>query len=1164
MMIQELNLVAFGPFTNRSLVFNQEEAGLHIIYGPNEAGKSSSLRGLKALLYGIDARTLDNFLHTNDKLLINGSLRNADGHELMFGRRKGNKNTLLSSDGNAIEDQSLTPFLQGVSQELFEMLFGIDHQALLQGGKEILEQKGEVGQALFSAAIGSHALHAVLEQLDNEASGLFLPQGSKPMINSALKSYKDLEKEIKAHSLSSSNWLKHDRALKKTVRELKQVQSELSDNRTEINRLNRIQSLLPKLALRREQLRELELLSDTVILPEDFAERRQHAVTALGTAQTILGTATPRLQGLQTDLEALTISKELLDQVENIEELHARLGGHRKALRDRPELESERELLLSVAGDLLKEVRLELKLSDAEILRPLLAKRHSITELGNKKALLVSQVQQTETSQRKTQQRLKNARKEQLKVPEMVSANALRRMITAARKLGDIDTVIQSTQSEVTALQTQCTTELSRLTLWSGSLKDLPRLALPSRESINVFEQTYVARDKELLSLQDNKKNSEKELQDATLHLDEIERVGAVPTENDLVDIRSIRDKVWQLLRRQWVNGEDVSTEVSHLDIEGALPDTFEERLTGADELSDRLRREADRVIKLASLQAKQAAMQQQLTELSQQLDVCVAQKSLVTDEWQALWKPCNILPRTPHEMRTWLDKAEKLCERVGHLNSLHQKSDELEQTRTTHIQLLNQQLETLEKPHSTSEALDTVLIECEELAQVLDEIKRHREALDQEITALESNLESLTDEHRLAKEKFETWTKQWRESIEIFGLKGDSPPSEVDDVIENIRVIFSKQSEAEKLDIRIKAISEEADSFCKLVTSLVTSISPELNNLSVEDAAMRLNTMLSENQSRLIQRQQINVQIKQAQKEIEESNTTIQIMTERLDTLCQEAKCEEHTELEEAERNSAGFLRARETIESFEKEILEIGKGAPVAELEVEAGEEDPDTLPGRIEELNNKIDDELEPKRTALAEAKGREEKELELMDGSDQAASFADQAQSILARINSDAEYYVRVKLASRILRDEIERYRADNQGPLVERASECFFMLTCGSFESLKTDYNDKDEPVLVGIRPNGDRVHVEGMSSGARDQLYLALRLASLEKYMEESEPMPFIVDDILVDFDDKRSEAALIALSQLSKKTQVILFTHHSNVVEQAKKIDGVHIQELR
>lgn len=212
----------------------------------------------------------------------------------------------------------------------------------------------------------------------------------------------------------------------------------------------------------------------------------------------------------------------------------------------------------------------------------------------------------------------------------------------------------------------------------------------------------------------------------------------------------------------------------------------------------------------------------------------------------------------------------------------------------------------------------------------------------------------------------------------------------------------------------------------------------------------------------------------------------------------------------------------------------------------------------------MDDKINDELEPRRTELAQTKGREEKELELMDGSDHAALLSDQAQAVLASIRSDAERYIQVKLAGKILRDQIERYRQENQGPLVKRASEHFSALTLGSFDVLMTDFNERDEPILAGIRPGGERVYVEGMSSGTRDQLYLALRLASLEKYMEASEPMPFIVDDILVDFDDARSQAALSALSELAKKTQVILFTHHSRVVEQSKQLKGpVKVHEL-
>ncbi|MFN9913557.1 MAG: AAA family ATPase, partial [Pirellulaceae bacterium] len=52
MRIRQLDLIAFGHFTNRSIDLSQGNLGLHMIYGPNEAGKSTSLRALTAFLFG--------------------------------------------------------------------------------------------------------------------------------------------------------------------------------------------------------------------------------------------------------------------------------------------------------------------------------------------------------------------------------------------------------------------------------------------------------------------------------------------------------------------------------------------------------------------------------------------------------------------------------------------------------------------------------------------------------------------------------------------------------------------------------------------------------------------------------------------------------------------------------------------------------------------------------------------------------------------------------------------------------------------------------------------------------------------------------------------------------------------------------------------------------
>lgn len=1162
MRIQELNLAAFGPFTERRLVFEGEEGGLYIVYGPNEAGKSSALRGLKALLYDIEERTPDDFLHAKDKLRIHGWLRAANGQEIQFVRRKGRKNTLLTPDGKALDEQALAPFLHGVRPELFETLFGIDHQALVQGGQEILAQKGEVGQALFSAALGSHALHSVLAQLDREADDLFLPRGKK-RINSTLKAYGDLKKEIRQHSLSSREWDEHRRALERTASELAQIQSDLAAARAEINRLKRIRHILPKLAKRRVLLRELESLGVVVILPADFAKRRQQMMKELEQAQAIIEKTRSRRDGFQAQLEMLSINQGLLERGEEIEDLHERLGAHRKALHDRPHLEAERRQRLSDAASLLKAVRPDFEFASVDTLRPVLARHHRISELGGRYAVLSSRLELAESARRKTEAQLKRLCAERGELPEASVPEPLRRAVAAARKLGDTDASIQSAESELVSLQTQCTADLARLPLWEGRLEVLPELPVPDRAGVHRFEQAYDELERRSQRLREKRKEAADALQDAAQALDAIQRVGEVPTEANLIEVRAGRTEIWQLLRRRWIDGEDIAAQASRIASEAELPDLFEQRLVAADELSDRLRREADRVHATASLLAKQNAAQQQRAKLGEQLEACTAEKHRLDVEWQTLWTPCRIEPRTPREMRAWLEEQEKLRERVVQLNLLGQKHGELEQIRNRHIQLLSRQSNQLGRECSQSGSLEAVLLECEGFAQQLDESSQQRDVLNKAIKDLEADLESSIESRRLAMDNLETWKEQWRALLERFGLQGDASPSEAADFIEKVRDLFAQRDEAEKLQIRIQAIDEDAHAFRREVTVIVESIAPDLADLPVDEAVMRLNSLLSNHRTKESRRQQIGEQLGQAQQEIQDSRATIRTMTDRLNSLCVEAGCESHAELEEAERQSDRWLEIKAAIDVIEQNILEAGDGAAIALLEAEAESIEADELPGRIEALSNRIDEEFEPKRTGLAEAKGGQEKELELMDGSDRAAAFADQAQAMLAGIRADAERYVCVKLAGRVLRDQIERYRKENQGPLLKRAGQHFATLTLGSFQGLLTDFNDKDEPVLAGIRPDGKRVSVEGMSSGTRDQLYLALRLASLEKYMEQAEPMPFIVDDVLVDFDDERSEAALNTLAALAEKTQVILFTHHLRVAAQAKSMPGTLIQPL-
>jgi uncharacterized protein YhaN len=81
--------------------------------------------------------------------------------------------------------------------------------------------------------------------------------------------------------------------------------------------------------------------------------------------------------------------------------------------------------------------------------------------------------------------------------------------------------------------------------------------------------------------------------------------------------------------------------------------------------------------------------------------------------------------------------------------------------------------------------------------------------------------------------------------------------------------------------------------------------------------------------------------------------------------------------------------------------------------------------------------------------------------------------------------------------------------------------------------------------------------VEGLSDGTRDQLYLALRLATIERFAVHAEPLPLVLDDAFVHFDDARARAALTALADLAPRAQVLFFTHHERLVAIAEDALG-------
>lgn len=156
-------------------------------------------------------------------------------------------------------------------------------------------------------------------------------------------------------------------------------------------------------------------------------------------------------------------------------------------------------------------------------------------------------------------------------------------------------------------------------------------------------------------------------------------------------------------------------------------------------------------------------------------------------------------------------------------------------------------------------------------------------------------------------------------------------------------------------------------------------------------------------------------------------------------------------------------------------------------------------------------------------------------------------------------ADAERFVKVETASTLLKWAIDRYRERRQGPMLSRASSIFSALTLGNFSRLAVDY-DRQPMALAAVRASGEHVEIEGMSEGTRDQLYLALRLAALEEHGEKAPPLPFVADDLFINFDDDRAHAGLRVLAHIAKSTQVIFLSHHDHLLDIVRDVFGPQV----
>ena len=185
MKLARLLLLAFGPFTKKTLDFSAGASNVHVIYGPNEAGKSSALRAMTDLRFGIPPRSPDDFVHPASDLRIGGIFIDQAGRSIGLVRRKGRGATLAGLDVRTeqpdptftVDSRLERELTGGLERREFEAMFGLNHARLREGGAVLLSGEGDLGSALFEASAGTSGIAALLGALDADAKKLYSHHG---------------------------------------------------------------------------------------------------------------------------------------------------------------------------------------------------------------------------------------------------------------------------------------------------------------------------------------------------------------------------------------------------------------------------------------------------------------------------------------------------------------------------------------------------------------------------------------------------------------------------------------------------------------------------------------------------------------------------------------------------------------------------------------------------------------------------------------------------------------------------------------------------------------------------------------------------------------------------------------------------------------------------
>ena len=1156
MRIRRLDLTRYGKFTDHVIDFGKRIEGrpdLHVIYGPNEAGKSTTLAAVLDLLFGIEMRSSYGFLHPHPTMRLGAALEFATGEREIV-RIKRPQNSLLDNNAQPMPETVLRAGLSQVDRDAYRTMFSLDDDTLEAGGESILASEGDLGELLFSASAGLADVGRRLGGLKSEADAFYKKRARSGELGDLKDELEALKAERAKTDTLAGRYAQMFAARQSAADRYEEAIGARGRTRARIDEIKRLLNALPRLAALRSTRTNLALMQDLPEPPTGVAAE----LSALQKSEIELATRSENIdeivRGLACELAAADpddTALELVDRASGLPDLRAR---YLTAAKDIPERRLQiREAEAAIAG-ILRRIgcageadpqRLVLGPSVVGALRDLLENRSGIE----------SALQMARTEVSSARRRVEEAR-EKLEVSgspidtEAPSDSCVSTLAAALSALRSDDHRARLRLAEK-ALATHQETLASRvlaLRPWRGSLEQLIDMSVPEtfviegwKAKLDAVRKRIERHEQEIERLASDRQRLSAEL--AAL----MDTVGII-TDSEAAAIRAERDEAW-LEHRQRLSADTA--------------ERFENTLRRDDLAMGARFGHVHELARLHDGRQTSAVLAADMQRAQDLLDLAKSDLQQIEAEVaEALQSISSSFPAgaSPQQLATWLVSREAALDALASVRAAQREHQTARRSEDDHVERLTAALDAM----SVAYDLDAGFARLTILAQsVLDRALATRQ-LRLDLNAQRRELEERERILERAVAQYRKWEADWADVCSRcwLGETAGRTVSEVREILAAIADLGSHFDRRSGLLDRVSKMERDMEGFATEVTLLADELGVSARQDNLLDLAAAVDNRVrsaTAARDRRTEKQQALDAARERQQALAEA---VAIHRRGRDDLLAyfgvATLVEVGTALQQIERRTALCDEAL----ALSTEIVSAIGSSTIEEAERSLEAADRAALETELAELEGRFEDQDQRSRELFTEH-SKAVDAVRAIGDDDTVARIEERRRTVAIEIEEKAARYLKLRIGVAAAEHALRIYRDRHRSSMMARASDAFHTISRGAYKGLTTQ-PDKDGEILVAVGADGGSKVASALSKGARFQLYLALRVAGYHEFAAAHQAVPFLADDIMETFDDFRAEEALRLFAQMSQVGQVIYFTHHLHLCELVRRVcPTVTIHEL-